>query len=1063
MADLNRILEGQLQDASASNTESYTLVQSDFQQGTNDVLLTATLRINEAFADDAGWTLELLDASNTVLATLNASSVTGFADNGMMVLQTTVPNNGAVVKTRVSSESGTTFDDAAYQLSLETTGLLEEGVVARLVDGVAVEANASSDSDTDNFGFQLSAGETGSATVTFSAAGTLTVTGSNVVGGDNTPITTTSVTADEALTLNFNGTTSTFVNLRFEADATGDYTVQLQDSSDRVVEPVSIISGDVIANDSRQQLVTQSDSGLQFKLDDDGEALLGQLFQTNLDGSGTLSISSSAAISATNGEGQTRAISTDSGTPTEFSLDELSDWSISGADLPAGATGLTFTAFVQADSAVTDADQIKLISSGVIQAQLVQDANGVSFELTDSDGNAITELAEGSSGTLTATLDSATSENVTIFLNNYGDDLSFGSGSDSNGTLTITAGQTSGSISVTAKANDGDVETSEDVGIQAQVTAGLEDLVVPTIDLTVTETVPAFSLTQSSQESIVGSDDLVSYELTLDNAGDFSNDAVSIALSVPDGFFVGDSSASATTGSATVTLGGTSTSVTVYAKASTSAISSATLSGAITGTVTVDSQTVNVSLPTMSVFRIQSSAEATSSNTFDGTSGNDTFEASQANETFSGGAGNDALTLTNDNQLAGTFDGGAGTDTVTLTGNRDTYTAAVSGQTTTLTLGDNTLSLLGVETVSFADESDVAIADLNPNQNNAPVWTTVPNQVIDPGSSSAITIDLNSYVTDADDDAITITIADLPSWLSLSDGGILTSSTAPSNDTQVTLTVQADDGEDTTSTTFNINVTDEVVPTLDTVKSGEAVTLDVSTITAAYGVSESDLTIEWQTSSDGMTWSADTSASGTSATFTAGNSATFVRAQVSAQGQSAVNTEAQLVKDGDNIVRGTFDGIEGGISATAYDLTGSLIDSSDNTTAITNFGNEPGSVSLTTIPTGTFGLTLNASSDVTPDIGINDVISTLRAIVGLDTLTSKQTIAADMNDNGEVGISDVIGMLRQIVGLDDSDGFVGAAEQSDGSYSTDLTSADVDSVVWIGRGDLDSSLDLDLL
>ena len=57
---------------------------------------------------------------------------------------------------------------------------------------------------------------------------------------------------------------------------------------------------------------------------------------------------------------------------------------------------------------------------------------------------------------------------------------------------------------------------------------------------------------------------------------------------------------------------------------------------------------------------------------------------------------------------------------------------------------------------------------------------------------------------------------------------------------------------------------------------------------------------------------------------------------------------------------------------------------------------------------------------MTPDIGINDVISTLRAIVGLDTLTSKQTIAADMNDNGEVGISDVIGMLRQIVGLDDS-------------------------------------------
>ena len=107
-------------------------------------------------------------------------------------------------------------------------------------------------------------------------------------------------------------------------------------------------------------------------------------------------------------------------------------------------------------------------------------------------------------------------------------------------------------------------------------------------------------------------------------------------------------------------------------------------------------------------------------------------------------------------------------------------------------------------------------------------------------------------------------------------------------------------------------------------------------------------------------------------------------------------------------------------------------------------------------------MTLASTSEVAPDVGINDVISTLRAIVGLDTLSSKQTIAADMNEDGDVGISDVISMLRQIVGLDDSDGFVGAAEQSDGSYSTELTSADVDSVLWI-VGDLDSSLNLDLI
>ena len=58
------------------------------------------------------------------------------------------------------------------------------------------------------------------------------------------------------------------------------------------------------------------------------------------------------------------------------------------------------------------------------------------------------------------------------------------------------------------------------------------------------------------------------------------------------------------------------------------------------------------------------------------------------------------------------------------------------------------------------------------------------------------------------------------------------------------------------------------------------------------------------------------------------------------------------------------------------------------------------------------------SSAYAADIAINDVISSLKHIVGLETLNGASKHAADVDNNGAVAISDVISQLKHIVGLE---------------------------------------------
>ena len=133
-----------------------------------------------------------------MVATISSSDVTGFGQSGFMQAQVVVPNDGTELTARVSADDAETavYSSAAFDVALQATALTEEGEFGRLIHGIATTANAATSSDADSFGFQLDAGEAATATLTFSAAGSLTVTSTeNLVGSNNQAISGVAVTA----------------------------------------------------------------------------------------------------------------------------------------------------------------------------------------------------------------------------------------------------------------------------------------------------------------------------------------------------------------------------------------------------------------------------------------------------------------------------------------------------------------------------------------------------------------------------------------------------------------------------------------------------------------------------------------------------------------------------------------------------------------------------------------------------------------------------------------------------------------------------------------------------
>ena len=83
---------------------------------------------------------------------------------------------------------------------------------------------------------------------------------------------------------------------------------------------------------------------------------------------------------------------------------------------------------------------------------------------------------------------------------NFSGDLELGAGDDSIESVRFAVGEQTKTISVNAFEGDNDFETTEEVEITAEVTQGVTELVVQPLTVTVSETVPVFSLIASSQE-----------------------------------------------------------------------------------------------------------------------------------------------------------------------------------------------------------------------------------------------------------------------------------------------------------------------------------------------------------------------------------------------------------------------------------------------------------------------------------------------------------------------------------------------------------------------------------
>ena len=106
---------------------------------------------------------------------------------------------------------------------------------------------------------------------------------------------------------------------------------------------------------------------------------------------------------------------------------------------------------------------------------------------------------------------------------------------------------------------------------------------------------------------------------------------------------------------------------------------------------------------------------------------------------------------------------------------------------------------------------------------------------------------------------------------------------------------------------------------------------------------------------------------------------------------------------------------------------------------------------------GIFSHVVLESSTYNADIAISDVISSLKHIVGLETLDGAALHAADVDNDDTVAIADVISQLKDIVGLETQNTF--DLVNTAGARVTEITEATTD-LQLVLNGDVDLSTTL---
>lgn len=1174
----NSVLSSSLLDSTseAKDVFALTIPDGEYSIEATSLLVTVNLQITEAFTSGQDWSL-WLQVGDNYLAPINSSDLaSGFDDSGLLSYQFVVEPAGdgwPTLAAFVQTEDGSAFSSSAYELSFTTLSLFEEGAYGRLVEGQAIQGEANSDSDEDTFGFYVESGEATTASITFSEAGTVSISSASgplaTVGLDEPQVDGISVAAGQTLEFRLDGSQA-FVSVDYLCSWIADpdtgikapsqnYTLTLDGGAGRIMPAPTLRVGDTVVQDSA---ITDASAELQFSSIQTYD--LSDIFSVS-EGVAQLQLIADSAdsIFIQLGSDTEIAVSTDASTPTTVQVSDLTDTTIRAVT---GTSSLTSYAELNTELALSGTES--LFRSGVVQSAIESQAQGVSIAFESE------TLQEGSSGTVTVTLDQAAASDIDIFLNNASGDLVFGDG-NSYATVTVLQGQTTTSeaILVTAVGGDTDFVAAESVELTAEVTtSSLSNLVVAPAIITVTDVLPEFTIRRVQQELLVLDGDRNQFDLTLTNAADFTDGDVTIDFGTNDKFAVVDASGEILS---SLTFTSSEPTQSVYVKISGVGVADSE-SSSLTATVKVANVDANVTLPTMPILRV-SETEIDSPFTLSGTSGDDVFYGTpESNVTFEGKGGNDVLAIGSVTELAGVFDAGLGNDSVLITGAKADFKTSFSDGATYLTLADNSLEgglqLIGVESVVFSETSEVtyAVSELNSaptatsptsvtveengsavislstlltdpdndaltyrlkyngSVNDVPDWISInsltseleispgfedsgeyvlsveatdksvfpaspashsltvtvsdvnrapiesaaiSSQFIPSNSSANWSLNLLDYFDDPDGDTLTFELSvDTPDWVSLSDGLVTVSGNSlPLGSDFVGVSI-SDGNEGVITSSFEIEIGDTPGIGIDRAIAGRPVELNVSELEAAYQLDPStDVSVKWETTSDLENWQVSTQSTGTSISLPASSSGpVFVRAtatfQVEGVSTSVVSTPELIKSDAAIHADIIFKSDINVYLTEAVDFSAIVTGSSGATENLVGSGYDLSSFSADALPSGnSFEISADAQSYLAPDVGISDVIASLRHIVKLDVLEGKAAIAADMDGSGDIGISDVISQLRQIVKLEDSSGFKAVAQTADG-YTDQLTADLLNSELeWVAMGDVDSSYTLDIV
>ncbi|MDA9229250.1 hypothetical protein N9P10_04115 [Rhodobacteraceae bacterium] len=226
-----------------------------------------------------------------------------------------------------------------------------------------------------------------------------------------------------------------------------------------------------------------------------------------------------------------------------------------------------------------------------------------------------------------------------------------------------------------------------------------------------------------------------------------------------------------------------------------------------------------------------------------------------------------------------------------------------------------------------------------------------------------------------------------------------------------------------------------------TFNSATSFDLTVSNTTATIiVVAEDDSTVEAGSASDGVHSHAITHA-------------IYEGSSVASNYVGTIADKSVAVADNDGSSGTTISIVDsnGSISsAIPSDVILNLIDSSSNSTSFTS---SSGDITLSTdLTISHVTVTASSSHEYSSGIALDDVMSSLRAYVGMTTLTGQSFHAADIDNNGSLELSDVMSSLRAYVGMTTINTF--DLIDSSGNIVTDMGSSTDSTLFLVENGDV---------